>query len=116
MENRHASRLTLQASTAETASGNGAAVESGEYRDLLVTLNCTAASGTSPTLLVQLQVSDDGGTTWYNLPNGAFTQLTAVGTQVLQIDSAFGDTIRASWTIGGTTPSFTFAVKAVAKG
>ena len=116
MENRKASRITLQASGAQTASGNGATIEAGEYTQALVTLNCTAVSGTTPTCTVLLQTSDDGGTTWYNLPNGAFTQLTAIGTQVLQINVPFGDTIRANWTIGGTTPSFTFAVKAVLKG
>ncbi len=117
MENRGASRITLQPSTAETASGSAIVAESvGEFRELLVTLNCTAASGTTPTLNVKLQTSDDGGTTWYDLPSAAFTQLTAAGTGILQLNVPFGDTLKVVWTIGGTTPSFTFAVKAVAKG
>ncbi len=117
MENREASRITLLASAAQTASGSAVVAESvGEFREALVTLNCTAASGTSPTLNVLLQTSDDGGVTWYNLPNAAFTQLTAVGSQVLQLNVPFGDTLKVVWTIGGTTPSFTFAVKAVLKG
>lgn len=115
MENRKASRIVLQASTAETVSGNSTTIETGEYTQAFVTLNCTAASGTSPTLLVQLQGSDDGGTTWYNIPNAAFTQLTAAGTGVLQLTN-FPDFIRAAYTLGGTTPSFTFAIKAVLKG
>lgn len=113
-----ASHLTLQASGAQTASGQGAAVEVGEYNQTLVTLNVTAASGTTPTLNAKLQASDDGGTTWYDLPSAAFTQLTGVGTAVLQLTetNAFGDYIRVAYTIAGTSPSFTFAVKAVAKG
>lgn len=110
----NASRLTLEASAAETASGSAAAQSVGQYKEALVTLNCTAASGTTPTLAVVIQASDDGGTTWYNLPGGSFTQLTAAGSQAIQVNT-FGDTIRAAWTIGGTTPSFTFAVKAVLK-
>lgn len=115
MENRRASRLTLLASTTETASGFSPAVEVGEDREAFVTLNCTAVSGTSPTLSVLIQGSDDGGTTWYNVPNGTFTQLTAAGSQAVQLNT-FSDYIRAGYTIAGTTPSFTFAVKAVTKG
>ncbi len=77
-------------------------------------MNVTAVSGTTPTLAVKLQVSDDGGTTWYDLPGGAFTSATAATAQAIQI-SNFGDTLRAVSTIGGTTPSFTYAVKLVAK-
>ncbi len=115
MENRRASHLTIQPSGAETASGNSASVEVGEYKEALVTLNVTAASGTSPSLTVLLQASDDEGTTWYNLPNASFTAATAVTSQAIQINT-FGDYIRASYAITGTSPSFTFAVKAVLKG
>jgi len=80
----------------------------------MVTLNCTAASGTTPTLSVSIQASDDGGTTWYTLPGSTFTQLTTTGSQVGWLQG-FGDTIRVSYTIAGGTPSFTFAVKAVCK-
>lgn len=106
-------RSTLQLSTTQTANGNGTALTSaGPYNSAFVTLNCTAASGTTPTLNVKIQASDDGGTTWFDVPNGSFTQLTTTGSQAIQI-SNFGDTIRAAWTISGTTPSFTFAVKTV---
>lgn len=106
-------RQTIQASAAQTTSGNSSSnTTGGNYKTAVVTLNCTAFSGTTPTLNVKIQVSDDGGTTWYDLPNATFTQLTGTGSQAIQINT-FGDTIRAAWTIGGTTPSFTFAVKAV---
>lgn len=111
---RGTSVLALQASAAQTATGNGAGVETGEYKEALVTLNVTAASGTSPTCTVKLQTSDDGGTTWYDLPNAAFTAATAVTRQAIQV-SIFGNLIRAAWTIGGTTPSFTFTVNALCK-
>lgn len=110
-----ASHIVLQASAAQTATGNSSAVEVGEYTEALVTLNCTAASGTTPTMTVKVQTSDDKGTTWYDLPSGGFTQLTAAGKQALQI-TCFGDYIRALWTIGGSTPSFTFVMNVTGKG
>ena len=116
MENTRASLLTLVPSAAQTSSGIGSAVEVGEYIQLLVTLNITAMSGTSPSVEVYLETSDDDGTTWYTLPNGNFTSATSVGQQVMQITAPFGNYLRAVYTLGGTTPSVTFAVKAVAKG
>jgi hypothetical protein len=117
----NASETTLQASAAKTSTNQSTAVSVGNYKEALFTLNCTAASGTTPSLTVAIQVSDDGGTTWYPLvyPGTttavAFTALTAAGTQALSFVGAFGDTIRVSSTITGTTPSFTYAVKAVLK-
>lgn len=104
-------RVALQASSTQTASNNGTAVTVPNSREAVVFLNVTAATGT---LDVKIQTSDDGGTTWYDLPNGAFAQKTATGTQAIQITN-FGDTIRCVSTIGGGTPSFTYAVKAVCK-
>lgn len=104
-------RVALQASSTQVASNNGAAVSVGNWREAVVFLNVTAATGT---LDVKLQSSDDGGTTWYDLPNAAFAQKTATGTQAVQVTN-FGDTIRCASTIGGGSPSFTYAVKAVLK-
>lgn len=105
------SRVVLQASSTQTSNNNGTAVSVSNYREAVVFLNVTAASGT---LDVKLQTSDDGGTTWYDLPSGSFTQKTGASTQAIQI-TAFGDTIRCVSTIGGGSPSFTYAVKAVCK-
>jgi hypothetical protein len=108
-------QLTLEASSAKTSSGSSSTASNvGDRKEALVFLNVTAFSGTSPTLDVSLEASDDGGSTWYDIPNSSFTQRTATGKQALQL-TVFGDTIRPKWTVGGTTPSFTFAVKAVLK-
>lgn len=109
-----AARLTIVPLGTVTATTIGAATTVGSYKEALLTLNVTALSGTSPTLTVTIQASDDGGTTWYNLPGGLFTQITAVGTAALQVNT-FGDTIRANCVVAGTTPSVTFSVKAVVK-
>jgi hypothetical protein len=68
----------------------------------------SAASGTTPTLDVVLQTTADG-TNYYTA--GSFTQLTTTGTES-KVFTGLGSLSRWKWTIGGTTPSFTFAVAA----
>lgn len=73
-------------------------------------LDVTAASGTTPTLDVKIEDSPDGGTTWFTV--ASFAQKTGITRDVLNVVSkAFGDRLRVTWTIGGTTPSFTFSVR-----
>lgn len=71
-------------------------------------LDVTAAAGTSPTLDVVIQDSLDGGATWNTV--GTFAQKTVAGREVINVTAPFSPLLRVSWTIGGTTPSFTFAV------
>jgi hypothetical protein len=99
---------TLAASAARTTSGNGTASLGNEPATTLrVQLECTSASGTTPTLDVVLEDSVDG--TNYNVI-ATFTQLTGTGRQVANVTTPFTGNVRARWTIGGTTPSFTFSV------
>lgn len=150
-----ATKLTILASAAQTASANSAQQQVPTLRELLVTVDVTAVSGTTPTMHVWLQASNDNGATWFDLPyemrltdaNASGTQATggqqppaylptsagapventtggrningsaaiaAVGKWVA-IYRTFGDYVRARWIIAGTTPSFTFSVKAVGK-
>jgi hypothetical protein len=97
--------LTSAARTASAASGPVAV--SGATADALVTVHCTAASGTSPTLDVALEESADGAS-WSAVPNSGTTQLTAAGNRVAgaKVTKNF---VRVAATIGGTTPSFTFS-------
>lgn len=97
--------LTLFPSATKTATATGDAVETGDRRVARLKLDVTAASGTSPTLDVDVETSRDGST-WYT--SGSFTQATAVGGEekLFMLDRF----VRAKATIGGTTPSFTFSV------
>ena len=52
----------------------------------------TAVSGTTPTLDVVLEDSLDGAN-WYLI--GTFTQMTANGTQVINVSTPFADLVRA---------------------
>jgi len=107
-------RETPTPSGAVTTSGNsGSLTGYGPAQTLRAQLNITAASGTTPTLDVLIEDSLDGGTTWNTV--GTFTQATAVSRQVVNVTVPFSDTLRVRWTVGGTTPSFTFVVDWIAQ-
>lgn len=125
----------LIAPAAQTATGQGGGVAVAGITEMLVVVNVTAVSGTTPTLSVYLQSSSDGGTTWYDLPHGGSLILSSVAQQGAVEPSGnrniisgatgtlkaaaryvvFGQYVRAAWAIGGTTPSFTFEVDAIGK-
>lgn len=99
-----------------TASGN-----SREYRELgsfnraILFLDVSAASGTTPSLTVALQVQDPISLKWSQVV--AFPAQTAAtgGTPLTPItQELYGLNYRAAWTVSGTTPSFTFSLCAVA--
>lgn len=96
------------APAARTASGNSGTKGGFENASVLrAQLNVTAASGTSPTLDVILEDTLDG-TNWNVV--GTFAQKVAVGREVINVTIPFTDRLRSRWTVGGTTPSFTFSV------
>jgi hypothetical protein len=95
-------------SAARTASGDSGAVPGfGDKVSLRVQVDVTAASGVSPTLDVVIEDTLDG-TNWNVI--GTFAQKTGPGREVINITTLFADRLRARWTTGGTTPSFTFSV------
>lgn len=90
-----------------TGQGNGFAVT---RRTLTLAVDITAASGTSPTLQVGVDWSADG-TTWIAAdPADQFTSRSSAFLSLKEFPrkAAYA---RVKWTIGGTTPSFTFSVK-----
>ena len=99
----------LAASAARAADGNGGAIDIAAMLVGVVELEVTAASGTTPTLDVKIVGAD--GTKTCEL--GKFAQQTAAGSGRIAVPLPYPEA-RAEWTIGGTTPSFTFSVKIVA--
>lgn len=111
---------------AKTATGNGATQTNAGNKGVQVLLQLGTVSGTSPTMVLKLQGSVDGGTTFYDIPAATTASLTATGnfgitvypgvtavtgTTTSGTTAAAAQTLprtwRAVWTIGGTTPSFT---------
>lgn len=115
--------LALLPNAARTATGVGESFTLPRGTNALrILLDVDAASGTTPTLDVVVQDTVDDGENWATI-GSAFTQKTAAGTQVINIVKSgsagtpvmFSNKVRVSYTIGGTTPSFTFDVTAYAE-
>ena len=98
-----------------TATQTGTGVDTLGYGgDAMVTLEVGTVSGTSPTLNVKIQESDDNSS-FSDITGATFTQVTATGnSQVLRItnlNSTRKRYLRAVGTIAGTSPSFAFGVE-----
>ena len=110
--------LVLAAAARRTSTLTGTGIDVLAYEGVaLVVLNASAGTGTTPTLDVKLQHSDDNST-YADVTGGAFTQVTDVagsaGVQVKKINvSDLKRYVRAIGTIAGTTPSFDFGVEFV---
>ena len=68
----------------------------------------TAVTGTTPTLDVMVQESDDGGTNWFDVFQ--FPRITATGSYRSPALKLIGNRVRYVQTLTGTTPSFTRAI------
>ena len=108
-------RLLHPSSVARTSSASGVARQLGEViagKSLYAALHVIAASGTSPTLAVKVQ-SDDNADFTTPTDRITFTTATAKGAQWSSVAGAITDDYwRVTYTIGGTSPSFAFAVTA----
>lgn len=114
--------FTIFESAARTATANSSDQENLGAKGIWLSLNISAASGTSPTLDVKVQRKCPLSDTYYDVVGGAFAQKTTTGSDDLLIypgitaaaNRAVSSAIASRWrvvaTIGGTTPSFTFTV------
>jgi hypothetical protein len=73
-----------------------------------VNIPVTAVSGTTPTLDVSVEESDDSGTNWIKVYD--FPRITAAGMYRSPIMRLTGNRVRYVQTVGGTSPSFTRSV------
>jgi hypothetical protein len=73
-----------------------------------VNIIVTAVSGTSPTMDVVIQESDDAGTNWFDVYH--FERITAIGAYRSPKLPLTGNRVRYIQLVGGTTPSFTRSI------
>lgn len=104
--------MNLLPSAARTATVTGSAVDiqlmSGRCA---VILDSAAGTGTTPTLDVVIQDSDDGSTGWATVSTFAqVTNAAAVQTKNSLDSNGTKRYVRAVGTITGTSPSFAFSV------
>lgn len=129
-------RLLLTSTTAAATSQTSAIVVPAEWVGGKFYFDVSAASGTTPTLDFAIETTYDDGTTWivcwrsaqitsaadyeiqtyFAMPIDGGTAyqagrvaLAATG-GVISLPTPIADKIRIKYTIGGTNPSFTFAV------
>lgn len=102
--------FTHAASSARTTTGTStsAVVDAGASA-LALLVNAATVSGTTPTLDITVEWSNDNATWAVGEPADSFTQITAAKVVAKQF-AVKGAYYRTRWTIGGTTPSFTFDV------
>lgn len=101
-------------SAARTASGKSAEFfTNGPVTAIVIEVRVTASSGTTPTLDIDLEDTFDS-TNWNKVSDINASNLTTTGTTVKRInliDTPTTGKLRLNYTIGGTTPSFTFVAK-----
>lgn len=114
MAEKYTINHVAHASGAETVTGQSAAIDVATFDEGVAFLAVTAASGTAPTLDVKVQMSHDG-TTWHD-EGTAFAQVMVAATPAVKKLTLIGRSMRYFWTIGGTTPSFTFSINTTLKG
>lgn len=94
------------ASAARTTTGNSGSLDTSGFGTLSFQFVVTAVSGTLPTLDLEIQSSEDQ-TNWGIVFDTK--RFTATGNQRLGAIRISARYYRIVWTIGGTTPSFTFS-------
>ncbi len=85
----------------------GPVANAGVASDVIVSVHCSAASGT-PTLNCSLEESADG-TTWTAVPGSSTAQLTAAGNAMASA-AVTKNYVRATSVVAGTTPSMTYRI------
>lgn len=100
--------VTDVASAAITGNATTAAITPSWGTAYEVNIPVSVVSGTSPTLDVVVQESDDGGNSWFDVYH--FPRITAIGTYRSPKLPLTGNRVRYVQTLGGTSPSFTRAI------
>jgi hypothetical protein len=98
--------ISLGDLTALTATGTGTSVDNSASTSngFIAQIHVTAASGTTPTMTAIIQHSTNNAT-WTTL--GSFTAITGATSARISGTGTVNRYVRISYTIGGTTPSFT---------
>ena len=96
------------ASAAITSNSTTAAITPTAGCSYIVSIPVTAVTGTTPTLDINIDESDDTGTNWETVYS--FPRITATGSYRSPKLSFTGNRVRYSQTVTGTSPSFTRAI------
>tara|TARA_B100000575_G_scaffold136830_1_gene109094 strand:- start:15304 stop:15687 length:384 start_codon:yes stop_codon:yes gene_type:complete len=104
------------ASASVTATATSGAIDLKEFDgDVLLVLNCAAGTGSSPTLDIKVQDSDETGGTYGDLSGATFTQVTdSASVQTLEVNKdECKRFIKIVQTVGGSSPVFVYGISLV---
>jgi len=107
--------ITVVPSAARTTNGDSTTspvLDMDLTNELILTLNVSAVSGTSPSLTVTLVYYDENTDQWF--PIASYAAKATVGQETLRLSGIFGKKLAAEWTISGDSSSFTFSVSGYA--
>lgn len=119
---RDSSLGTIATLTAASAGVTGTNLDTSQHRGIIVYVNVTAITGTSPTLTVSIKGQSPQGVDYTILTSAA---ITATGLTVLTVypalpavanvtaQSTIPTTTHVDYAIGGTTPAVTATIAAV---
>lgn len=107
-------QITDVASAALTTTTTTAALSPTWGHNNVISIPVTAVTGTTPTLDINVEESDDTGNNWYLVYS--FPRITATGSYRSPPLTLRGNRIRYVQTVGGTTPSFTRAINRQQRG
>jgi hypothetical protein len=100
--------LTTQTTVSTSGNTYGTPFKNRAFTRGRAFLQVTAASGTSPTLDVNVVGKYPQTDSYHNI--GTFPTQSTTGTAMIKLDTPLPNLISVEWTIGGTTPSFSFNV------
>ena len=104
------------ASASVTATATSSAIDLKEFDgDVLLVLNCAAGTGSSPTLDIKVQDSDETGGTYGDLSGATFTQVTtSASVQTLEVNKdECKRFIKIVQTVGGSSPVFVYGISLI---
>jgi len=105
--------VTILNAQAITANGSSSNIDIGGYPYVFVFIYVSAVSGTSPSLNVYLNAVDEVSNQSVSI--ASVTNITTTGTYYISASGLAVRYVNVSWTVGGTSPSFTTTITLKAK-
>lgn len=104
--------VVLTGTAASAGTNSGPIATAGMAADVVCHIHVTAATGTTPTLAIAIEQSDDNSSYSAVTGGGTAANITAAGNATInaRITKPY---VRVTSTIGGTTPAFTYRVLAL---
>lgn len=107
-----AAAIYTKASAAVTTTGNSGDIAATDANEVIVDINVTAVTGTTPQVIFRLERKGSDGiyyTIWTSAAVTAPGQVSQTFGPGCETPKPTGPTVRLAWDITGTTPSITFS-------